>query len=143
MTSAPGEGGSPPGLNSAILESIHQTSNNGAGNGLPSTGQGFGANIGSQNTIDGFAQSSNLDANVSLGSVEDLKGFFGTGAFDDNLFSVFDGTVLSHGNLDYSQSLAANNLGWGSIEAGQAFTPGNNLNAKMPRLSTKGQQQVG
>ena len=137
-------GGAPEGVNSAMLASMDQAGGSMMGGSVGAT-TGFGAKIGSEQFLDSMQKVGNLDGSMSFGSVEDLKGFFGTGAFDDNLLDVFDGTILSQGNISYYQALAANNLGWGSVEAGQLFGLSSNVN--MPKvavsLSSKGREGGG
>ena len=127
-----------------LMASGAMNSGQGAGNNIAATGgTGTATTVGGQNNIDTFAQSSNLDNNVNLGSADQIMKSI-PGAMDDNenITDVFNGTVLSQGNINHN-AFDANNLGWGSVGASEAFSPGNNLNAKIPTLSTKGQQQGG
>lgn len=136
----PAEG--PEGINSGMLTSMQQASGGMMNGGAVGGSSGFGTVIGGEQLLDQMAKSSSLDSSASFGSIEDLKGFIGAGVFDDNLLDVFDGSTLSAGNISYYQSLAANNLGWGSVEAGQLMGLGSNVN--MPkvalRISSKGME---
>lgn len=134
--------GAPEGINTGMLESMQQASGGGMNGAAIGGGNGFGTVIGGEQLLDQMSKAGSLESSLSFGSIEDLKGFLGSGAFDDNLLDVFDGSILSAGNISYYQALAANNLGWGSVEAGQLMGLGSNLN--MPkvamRLSSKGQE---
>lgn len=132
----------PEGINSAMLNSMDQAGGGMMNSGAMATGNGLGTVIGGEQLLDQMSKASSLDANLSFGSIEDLKGFFGTGVFDDDLLGVFDGSILSSGNINYHQAFAASNLGWGSVEAGQLMGLSSNLN--MPktamRISSKGME---
>ncbi len=134
--------GGPQGIDSGMLASMQQAGNGMMNGGAVGGSSGFGTVIGGEQLLDQMSKSGSLDANMSFGSIEDLKGFIGAGVFDDNLLEVFDGSILSSGNISYYQALAANNLGWGSVEAGQLMGLSSNLN--MPkvamRISSKGME---
>ena len=132
----------PEGINSGMLASMEQAGGGMMNSGAMATGSGFGTVIGGEQLLDQMSKAGSLDANLSFGSIEDLKGFFGGSAFDDNLLDVFDGSILSAGKVSYYEAFAANNLGWGSVEAGQLMGLSSNLN--MPkvamRISSKGME---